>query len=157
MFRSTGPPCCSASSPTSCWPSRCFSACPASPGSLSSGPSGQAKYFAGNSKENYTKNRIKRKNFNGVVLLHIHYISLQVIDPCCVTVSGPLWRRCAGARCAPTPGIHSLYKSNLIRKFYHNYSYLSLLNFSPSPGSFRFSAAASADTGTGPRPLTTRV
>ena len=40
----------------------------------------------------------------------IHYISLQVFDPCCVTVSGPLWRRCAGARCAPTPGIHSLYK-----------------------------------------------
>ena len=71
VFRSTGPPCCSASSPTSCWPSRCFSACPASPGSLSSGPSGQAKYFAGNSKENYTKNRIKRKNFNGVVLLYI--------------------------------------------------------------------------------------
>ena len=53
VFRSTGPPCCSASSPTSCWPSRCFSACPALPGSSSSGPSGQAKYFAGNSKENY--------------------------------------------------------------------------------------------------------
>ena len=80
-----------------------------------------------------------------------------MIDPCCVTVSGPLWRRCAGARCAPTPGIHSLYKSNLIRKFNHNYSYLSLLIFSPPPGSFRFSAAASAGTGTGPRPLTTRV